>query len=243
MLTVEDCTRFCDQPDVSASFREKVDQELERLRSSSTRLLGVHSIRKEAHDTRHETDSNSSITSSVHADDRASYFVAVSKLLNIVLDHFLSPASEALRPQCSVSCVQSYVVLAKASTSSEGLPSRESFSYLERATAALRAPGQLTITEAGKPLLAECLRSIALAHWIIGLVHYQKQQIAAAIPYLSQSCRLGDEALSITSKDELGNPQRIALAGQMPKRWELLGCCEARTGDPKVWVDYMEWES
>jgi hypothetical protein len=234
---VEDCTRFCDQPDVSTSLRQKLDQELERLRSLSTRLLGLNSLCNDAHDARNEDDSNSSIASSVQPQD---YFVAVSKLLNTVLDHFLSPASEATRPQCSVPCVQSYIVLAKASTSPKGLPSRESFSYLERATAALRAPGQLTITEAGKPLLAECLRSIALAHWITGLVLYQKEQTATAVPYLSQSCRLGDEVLSSASKDELEAPKLVALAEQMPKRWELLGCCEARTGDLKVWIVCIE---
>lgn len=235
MLSVEDCTRLCDQPDIPASLREKVDQDLEHLRSLCTKFLGLNILCSDAHDTGSADDSDNSIVPSVNTADRASSFVAVSKLLEAVLNHFLSPASEATRPQCSVSCVQSYIVLAKASTSQpKGLPSQDSFSYLERAATAIRASGQLTVTEAGKPLLAECLRSIALAHWILGLVLYQNEQIAAAVPYLTRSCQLGYEASSIAGKNELHAPKLIALTEQMPKRWELLGCCEARTGDSKV---------
>jgi hypothetical protein len=232
---VEDCTRFCDQPDIPTSLRGKVDEELERLRSSCTRLLGFNSVCGDTCDIRGADDADALTTPVAHSADRSSYFVAVSKLLDAVLNHFISPASEAMRPQCSVSCVQSYIVLAKASTSSpKGHPSRESFSYLERAVAVLRAPGQFTVTEAGRSLLVECLGSIALTHWILGLVLYKKEQIAAAVPYLTQSCRLGDEALCIARKDNSESPKLVKLAEHMAKRWELLGCCEARTGDPKV---------
>lgn len=100
--------------------------------------------------------------------------------------------------------------------------------------AVLRAPGQFTATEAGRSLLAEYLGSIALTHWILGLILYKKEQIAAAVPYLTQSCRLGDEALCIARKDDSETPKLVKLAEHMAKRCELLGCCEARTGDPKV---------
>lgn len=230
ILSVEDCTRFCNQPDVTPALCEKVDREIEQLRRLCTQLLCANADSPAAEEVGDADESEGSIVLST-ARDQSGYGVAVSKLLEVAVNHFLSRPSPA--PSASIACAYSYLTLGRASTTKPGgLPSRGAFSFLQRAEIALRNLGQLGLNH-GTAL--ETLRSLALAHWVFGLAFYRQEQFAAAVPYIRLACHLGEEILSMDEENDALNPALVSLIEQIPKRWELLGCCEARTGDHKVW--------
>jgi separase len=165
---------------------------------------------------------------------RPGFLVAVSKLLESVLSCLvktLSVADLSANGKQSKSIVESYIVLARASLSQPiRLPSRETYDHLHDA---VKFVEHLPLSS---PVLAECGRLLSLVHWTFGTALYGNDQIAAAVPYLEVSCRVGEQALRML---QLGatpqtSPEIRTLEDQISKRWELLGFCEARTGDFRV---------
>lgn len=177
-----------------------------------------------------DTDESEGLIGFSTARDLSVYGVAVSKLLEVAINHFLSRPSPA--PSASIACAYSYLTLGRISnTKPGGLPSREAFSFLQRAETALRNLGP---EDLGHGIALETMHSLASAHWMFGLAFYRQEQVAAAIPYLKLACHLGEEVLLMDQKNDALDPTLVSLIEQIPKRWELLGCCEARTADHKV---------
>lgn len=227
---MDDCSKFCSRSEVSVSSRDKIEEKLDHLRRLCTRLLASVAASRSSKPADSDDISDELLTPPLSHHDQHDYGVAVIKLLSSILTHFTtSPRSEY-----APSCVQSYIILAQASLSGQAsLPSRDSYSLLEKASAFLQGT-----VDSNSPLPipthSECLRSLSLAHWAFATSLYRQDQMAAAVPFLTRSCELGDKALKTSGGLEDQPPWYSSLSEQMPKRWELLGSCEGRTGDRKV---------
>ncbi|KAI9061528.1 hypothetical protein FKP32DRAFT_1654199 [Trametes sanguinea] len=121
--------------------------------------------------------------------------------------------------------------------------------YLERATdlvsdAAARIQAQTTEGSGTASLsgsqVANYRRCIAGAYYNFAVQLHQSNRLSHAVPFLEEACRLAEQSLyeyKAASRTEEGAEEDAKkavwnqLEEQLYRRWELLGVCQAKTGD------------
>jgi separase len=252
VLVVEDCTRFVCRDDVPVNLKEKVHLELERLRRGCIRLLGARF--GDVHPDKIEEVQRQAVepsTPGAHrfpSEEPPTFTVASVKLLAAVVSHLISIAPKTILHVCRA--VDSLIALARVSASgSFGLPSKGTSDYLEHALSILTTMTP-PFSQEESLRYGDALRCISAAHWILATLLFQKDQFAAAVPYLIRTCEIAATLVSLPKFEtlvletepvnaKLPSPSSRSstiesITAQLPKRWELLGFCQGRTGDRKV---------
>lgn len=118
-----------------------------------------------------------------------------------------------------------------------------SFELLSQATSILNAispddssPSPLTREKLD---IANYVRCISGAFYNLAGVLYQGTRYGNAVPFLLESCTLGEKALSLPrpSLESMAEGRRKEwqqLEEQLYRRWELLGVCYSKIGDRRV---------
>ena len=241
---VENCTKFISRDDVADNFKEKLDLELERLRRGCNQLLGTGFS-----DTRLEKPEEGQLrtmeptTPGVHhfsSEERSTSTVAGVKLLSAIVSHLTLITPRTIHHVSRA--VESLIVLSRVSASN---PSR----YLQHALSVLASIAPPFSPEESVKY-GDALRCISAAYWEIGTSLFHKDQFAAAIPYLIRMCEISTTLISLPKFENIDLETKTkdtklqsassrtstieSIAAQLPKRWELLGFCQGRTGDRKV---------
>ncbi|KAL7283883.1 hypothetical protein ACG7TL_001154 [Trametes sanguinea] len=127
--------------------------------------------------------------------------------------------------------------------------------YLERATgllsdAAARIQKQATegpgVPSLSGSQLANYRRCIAGAYYNFAVQLHQSSRLSHAVPFLEEACELAEQALHEfkTASNSEEDTEEDAKKGvwkqleeQLYRRWELLGVCQAKTGDRQLAYD------
>ena len=231
-LTVAECTQLLTEGAISTENIAKINAELNQLRYSCTRLL--------APQIQHTLDKDKSVDGSRPTTPVAqglkpeetpewTYRVATTKLLSAVTAHLANPqVSSAM--EYGPACVDSLICLARVELARPGNHLRATREFLDEAAVVARKLASDFDARAGI-----VLNSISSAFWTVAITLFDRGQHAATIPFLAQSCVLAQElqSLRMPNQDAIQGPQ-LSIRDLLPKRWELLGFCQLRTGDRKV---------
>ena len=232
-LTITECTQLVTQEVISTESIRKINAGLNQLRHNCTRLLAL--------EVQHALDDDRSVDGSSgpgtpvaqrmrsHGTPECTYLVASSKLLSAVTAHLTnSQASPGM--EYGPACVDSLICLARIELAQPGNHLKTIREFLDGAATVARKLASDSDVRAGA-----VLKTISSAFWTVATTLFDRGQHAATIPFLAQSCDLAKELQNLRIPDqEAVRALQLSIRDLLPKRWELLGFCQLRTGDRKV---------
>ncbi|KAF8324196.1 uncharacterized protein EI90DRAFT_2366715 [Cantharellus anzutake] len=244
-LTVDECTQLIAEGAIAPESTRKINAELNKLRQRCTQLLVSRFEHLEADDNEVEASVDGSSRPSTpvarrtksHDALQGAYTVAASKLLSAVSIH-LTNSQVAPVAEYGVSCVDSLICLARINLAQPGIHPRTIRESLDRAASVARKLASELDAQS-----SALLKSTSSAFWTVAVTLFNRGQHATAVPFLTQSCHLVQELQGLklpNAADQGLQANQLSISNVLPKRWELLGFCQSRTGDRRLAYDAFQ---